>query len=188
MNTLSIFQRPAIICMTNPSSWDQRSQPFCNTTLNKLIPPSSQTSWKLHAQSKGFGDSSSNSLQKKGNAPKNSSNQQVGDGGDDDDDKIPKIVFDRMITRIVASVGLPMALGFAVLQVIGVLKEKQVLEVPLWVTFITTFVLFGSSVLGVAYGSLSTSWDPEKKGSVLGFEEAKLNWDEMWKEEEEGKN
>lgn len=170
--------------MTNPSLWDQRSQPFYTTTINNLL-PLSPTSWKLHAQqAKGFGGGSPNSMQKKENAPKNSSNQE----DDDDDDKIPTIVFDRMIRRIMASVGLPLALGFTLLQVFSILKEKHVWDVPLWVTFITTFVLFGSSVLGVAYGSLSTSWDPEKKGSVLGFEEAKLNWDEMWKEDEGNKN
>ncbi|KAL2934095.1 Uncharacterized protein RDABS01_017214 [Bienertia sinuspersici] len=89
-----------------------------------------------------------------------------------------------MIRRIVASVGLPLGLGIVMLQVFSIFKEKQLWDVPLWVPFITTFVLFGSSVLGVPYGSLCTSWDPKKKGSVLGFQEAKQNWDEMWKEED----
>ncbi|KAL2922075.1 Uncharacterized protein RDABS01_013566 [Bienertia sinuspersici] len=89
-----------------------------------------------------------------------------------------------MIRRILASVGLPMGLGIVILQVFSTLKEKQLWDVPLWIPFITTFLLFGSSVLGVSYGSLSTSWDPEKKGSLVGFQEAKQNWDEMWKEED----
>ncbi|KAL2901384.1 Uncharacterized protein RDABS01_026466 [Bienertia sinuspersici] len=89
-----------------------------------------------------------------------------------------------MIRRIVASVGLPLGLRIVMLQVFSILKEKQLWDVPLWVPFITSFVLFGSLVLGVAYGSLSTSWDPKKKGSILGFQQAKQNWDEIWKEED----
>lgn len=177
MNTLVIFRQQPL-CITKPSSWDQRSQPFYYTKINSYLPLST-ASWTLHAQAKGFGGAP-NSIQKKENAPNKSSSQEE----EEDDDKIPSVVFDRMIRRIVTSVAAPMALGVVLLKLIDLLKEKQLWDVPLWVTFVTTFVFFGSSVLGVAYGSLSTSWDPEKNGSFLGFEEAKQNWVEMWKEEE----
>ncbi|KNA17799.1 hypothetical protein SOVF_076950 [Spinacia oleracea] len=181
MNTLITFHHQQPISITKPSLFDQKTQPFHHpTTLNNHL-PLSKTSCKLHAQAKGFGKTST---QKKNNAPKSGSTPEE----EDEDDKIPTIVFDRMIRRIVTSVGVPMATGVVLLKLFDALKEKQLWDVPLWVTFITTFVFFGSSVLGVAYGSLSTSWDAEKSGSVLGFEEAKQNWDEMWKEDEKNKD
>lgn len=177
MNTLfTSYHKP--LFTQNLCSKDHRNQPFNPTPIKIHLPLSTTTSWKLHAQSKGFGDGSK-TIQKKENAPKMSSSQE-----EDDDDKIPEIVFDRMIKRILASVGIPMAMGAVLLKTFDILKEKQMWDVPLWVTFITTFVFFGSSVLGVAYGSLSTSWNSENKGSLLGFQEAKENWVEMWKEED----
>ncbi|PWA93032.1 hypothetical protein CTI12_AA075800 [Artemisia annua] len=41
-----------------------------------------------------------------------------------------------------------------------------------------------TSTLGIAYGTLSTSWDADNKGSILGFEEAKENWVKMWEEDD----
>lgn len=32
------------------------------------------------------------------------------------------------------------------------------------------------------------SWDADNKGSVLGFEEAKKNWVEMWEQDDSGNN
>ena len=178
MNTLFILHQP--ICIKNPSLYNKKNRPFNPTALNNHL-PFSITSWKLQAEAKGFGGDGSKPSQKKtNNAPKNSTSQEQ---EEEDDDKIPEVVFDRMIRRIVVSVGLPMAIGVVLLKLFDMLKEKQVWDVPLWVPFVTTFVFFGSSVLGVVYGSLSTSWDADKKGSLLGFEEAKENWDEMWKEE-----
>ncbi|XP_021726745.1 uncharacterized protein PAM68-like [Chenopodium quinoa] len=180
MNTLVTFhQQP--VCITKPSLWDQKSQPFYSTTINNHHSHST-SSWKLHAQSKGFGGAN-DSIQKKANAPKKGLSQEDKEE-EDDDDKIPSVVFDRMVRRILTSVGAPMVMGVLLLKLFDILKEKQLWDVPIWVSFLTTFVFFGSSVLGVPYGSLSTSWDAEKKGSLLGFEEAKQNWDEMWKEEE----
>ena len=59
-------------------------------------------------------------------------------------------------------------------------------DVPLWLPFLTTFITFGASTPGIAYGTLSARWDPEKKGSFLGLEKAQRNWVEMWKEENDG--
>jgi len=140
----------------------------------------STNSWKLHAQAKGFGAKEGNE-----NAPKLSTKKQG--RGEEDEDPIPQVVFDRMIRRIVASVGVPLVVGVLLLKLFDLLKENHVLQVPLWIPFITTFVTFGSSVLGVAYGSLSTSWDPEEEGSFLGLEQATQNWTEMWQEDEANK-
>ncbi|KAK9672588.1 hypothetical protein RND81_12G110300 [Saponaria officinalis] len=181
---LALNQQPKFYITTNQTKCDQTTQLLHSTKLHTFS--HSKTSWKLHAQAKGFGNTSKNStsIQKKENASKTSSNKQE-EGEEDDDDTIPQVVFDRMLKRILASVGLPMGIGLLILKVIDYLKEEQIWDVPLWVAFMTTFVFLGSSVLGVAYGSLSTSWNADKTGSLLGFNEAKENWTQMWKEDEE---
>ncbi|CAF1898430.1 BnaCnng18230D [Brassica napus] len=102
----------------------------------------------------------------------------------EDDPPIPQEVFERMMGRIVVSVGTPLGLGVAVLKLLDILKDKNVWDVPLWVPFLTTLVTFGASALGIAYGSLSTNLDPTKTNSLFGLEEAKENWVEMWKEDQ----
>lgn len=79
-----------------------------------------------------------------------------------------------------------MATGLALLHLFGVVKEQNLWDAPLWLPFLTTLITFGASTLGIAYGTLSASWDPKKKGSLLGLEEAQRNWVEMWKEENNG--
>jgi hypothetical protein len=71
------------------------------------------------------------------------------------------------------------------MNVIGLVMEQQVWNVPKWFMFFDTFPLFGSTVCGIAYGAFSTSMDPNKKGSFPGFEQVQKK---MWKEEDEGKN
>ncbi|KAL9225347.1 hypothetical protein vseg_001285 [Gypsophila vaccaria] len=184
MKTLLALNQQPLYIITNQPKCEQTTQFLHSTTLYTYA--HSKTSWKLHAQAKGFGNTSKNTpTPKKDNASKSSSSKQEQE--EDEDDKIPQVVFDRMLKRILISVGLPMGTGVFLLKVFDYLKEEQIWDVPLWVAFLTTFVFLGSSVLGVAYGSLSTSWDAEKNGSLLGLDEAKENWSEMWKEEEDSK-
>ncbi|CAN1267580.1 Uncharacterized protein PAM68-like [Linum perenne] len=92
-----------------------------------------------------------------------------------------------MTARIFVAVGAPMGLGLGLLSLIGYVKERNIVDVPMWVPFLTTLFTFTVSIMGIAYGGLSTSLDKDRKGSLLGIEEAKMNWGEMWKEEEERK-
>ncbi|KAK9109259.1 hypothetical protein Sjap_017319 [Stephania japonica] len=117
--------------------------------------------------------------------PSRANRQGVQGGGDDD--QISQEVWERMLKRILVFVGTPMASGVALLVIFSSLKEHQVWDVPLWLPFLTTLLCFGSSAIGIAYGTLSTSLDPEKKGSVLGWEEVQRNWPEMWTVEDESK-
>lgn len=55
------------------------------------------------------------------------------------------------------------------------LKVGLKIEVPTWVPFIVSFVFFGNSLLGVSSRIVSSSWDPMREGSVLGWNEAKKN-------------
>ncbi|XP_062200381.1 uncharacterized protein PAM68-like [Phragmites australis] len=108
-----------------------------------------------------------------------------GGGGEgyDDDDELPQPVFDRILRRIMFTVGVPMASGVALLNVYDALKRGQGVDVPSWLPLLTILVSFGTSALGIAYGTLSASWDPEKEGSLLGIDEARANWPVLWKEE-----
>ncbi|CAL9243283.1 unnamed protein product [Arabidopsis halleri] len=147
---------------------------FSRTTLKtklqnpKTLIPNNKPRWesKLHAGPKGF------------QSTKSSENP-----GPEDDPPIPQEVFERMMGRIVVSVGTPLGLGVAILKILEVLKDRNLWDVPLWVPFLTTLVTFGSSALGIAYGSLSTNLDPTKTNSLFGLKEAKENWVEMWKED-----
>ncbi|RDX90066.1 putative protein PAM68-like protein, partial [Mucuna pruriens] len=106
-------------------------------------------------------------------------------GKSNDDDELSTEVMYRVIRRILFSVGVPMGLGLGFLYLFGELKEKHVWDAPLWLPFLTTFLTFGASTVGIAYGALSTSLDAEKEGSFLGLEQIQKNWVETWKEEED---
>lgn len=139
--------------------------------------------WNIQAKAKGFsGASNKNIVQVKKGMSKEPQN---GPSKDDDDDKIPQVVLDRMIARILVYVGVPLVTGVVLLQGFDVAKEQNVLDVPKWLPFFTTFFTFGTSALGIAIGTLSASWDADREGSFFGFEEARRNWIEMWKEEDE---
>jgi hypothetical protein len=105
-------------------------------------------------------------------------------GGGNDDDEIPQVVFDRILKRILFTVGIPMASGVALLNIYDALKRGGGVEVPTWVQLLTILLSFGTSAGGIAYGTLSTSWDPEKEGSLLGIAELQTNWPELWKEDD----
>ncbi|CAL4931973.1 unnamed protein product [Urochloa decumbens] len=103
--------------------------------------------------------------------------------GGEDDDELPQPVFDRILRRILFLVGVPMASGVALLNGYDALKRGQGVEVPAWLPLLTILLAFGTSALGIAYGTLSASWDPEKEGSLLGIDEARANWPVLWEEE-----
>ncbi|KAB5560794.1 hypothetical protein DKX38_005751 [Salix brachista] len=151
MNTLVCSQKSPLY-LANYSPWKPMAPSIIPTSIQKTLnnPPST---WKAQANAKGFG-STPPSVQET-SIKKTSS--------DADDEKIPEEVMYRIIKRVLASVGAPMALSFASMQLIG------------------------ASVCGIAYGALSTSMDPNEKGSFLGFEQIQKNWVEMWREEDEGK-
>jgi hypothetical protein len=102
---------------------------------------------------------------------------------DEDDDELPQPVFDRILRRIMFMVGVPMASGVGLLNLYGALERGRGVAVPSWLPLLTILVAFGTSALGIAFGTLSASWDPEKEGSLLGLEEARANWPVLWEEE-----
>ena len=178
-----------LICASNPTLYLSRFPPrktnfpaFNPTSLEKLNYPLSTI--KPHAyNAKGFsGSSRPSTIESDLVTSKKPNNKGKNNDGDDE---IPKEVFNRIIVRILVSVGVPMGLGLALLYVFGELKERGIWDMPMWIPFLTTFLTFGASTLGIAYGTLSTSLDAEREGSFLGLNEVQKNWVEMWKEEDE---
>ncbi|XP_068651332.1 uncharacterized protein PAM68-like [Aristolochia californica] len=170
----------ALLHLNVPSPYAQKSTPWPQRKLTahhlQYQPP--------HAGAKGFGTpiAASEKRNKREDIPRGKN------AGIDDDDAIPQVVFDRILARTLVSVGIPMASGVGLVYLLAMLKERGVWDVPQWLPFVAVLLSFGTSGLGIAYGTLSTSWDAEKNGSVLGWEEAKQNWPVLWKEEDDKKN
>jgi hypothetical protein len=113
------------------------------------------------------------------------------DSDDDDDDEeeeeederdatIPEVVTNRMMRRVGASVGTPLLLGVGFFPLFYYLKAVRKVDVPTWIPFGVSFVFFGAALLGVSYGIVSASWDPNREGSLLGWNEARRNWPVFW--------
>ncbi|KAK9095644.1 hypothetical protein Scep_027113 [Stephania cephalantha] len=129
---------------------------------------------------RGFGTPPKRKKTKKG------SNKEEEISEDDDDDEeesegvIPEIVTNRMMSRMGVSVGAPLFIGLLFFPFFYYLKVGLKIDVPTWVPFIVSFSFFGSALLGVSYGIVSSSWDPMREGSFLGWNEAKKNWPVFW--------
>lgn len=138
----------------------------------------------LRAQGRGFGVSTtSNKKQVQEKSKDNKSSNNNINKNEEDEDVIPEVVFNRMLVRVLLCVGLPMGSGIGLLYLLGALKEKGIWASPGWVPFLAILVTFGTSALGIAYGTLSSSWSVENDGTLLGWEQVQKNWPELWKEE-----
>ncbi|XP_021295933.1 uncharacterized protein PAM68-like [Herrania umbratica] len=179
MKTLLSLATPQFY-LPKPSLWGPRTPTILPTIIKNQNQIQSSSTWELQANAKGFASTPTASVKKK------AANEDSNNNNNNDDEPVPQVVFDRMIARILVSVGVPLATGLALLHLFGIAKEQNLWDVPLWLPFLTTFITFGASTLGIAYGTLSASWDPERRGSILGLEEAQRNWVEMWKEENDG--
>ncbi|KAK4384929.1 UNVERIFIED_CONTAM: putative protein PAM68-like [Sesamum radiatum] len=177
MKTLTILQQITPSHITKPTPWPQSNPALHHNRRGTPFPP--PRTWRLHGGAKGFTGGA------KGREPIARKSNYTERNDKNDDDKIPEVVWERMIPRILFSVGVPLGSGFACLQAFGVLKEQELWDVPKWLPFLTTFITFGASALGIAYGSLSTSLEAEEEGSFLGLEQLEKNWAEMWEEEDE---
>lgn len=130
-----------------------------------------------------------------GKPPKRSKNTKKSKPGNDEDDNddggnqeqeepdagvIPEVVTNRMMTRVGISVGAPLFVGLLFFPFFYYLKVGLKIDVPTWVPFIVSFFFFGSALLGVSYGIVSSSWDPMREGSFWGWNEAQKNWPVFW--------
>ncbi|KAJ8554380.1 hypothetical protein K7X08_025058 [Anisodus acutangulus] len=162
METLIGLQNP-YLTITNSFPLNQNKIPIhFHKNINRT-PNRHRTTWKLHAEAKGFGNGKLNASKR--------SNRRNNNNNDDNDEKIPTEIWERIIGRILFYVGAPLIGGVILLQIFDIVKQQKLLDLPIWLPFFTTFITFGASALGAAYGTLSASWDPEKQGSLIGLEE-----------------
>jgi hypothetical protein len=90
--------------------------------------------------------------------------------------RIPDAVSKRMIWRVVIFCGVPTSLSLATFFISYFLDAKVGIEVSNSVVFGVSLSLFIVGALGITYGLLSASWDEDIPGSLLGFQEFRLNF------------
>uniref|UniRef100_A0A2P2JJ37 Protein PAM68, chloroplastic n=1 Tax=Rhizophora mucronata TaxID=61149 RepID=A0A2P2JJ37_RHIMU len=130
---------------------------------------------------KGFGPTKKKARKTK-KSKRGYSDEEDADGEEEEEDSgiIPEVVTNRMISRMGFSVGIPLITGLLFFPFFYYLRVGLKIDVPTWVPFIVSFFFFGSALLGVSYGIVSSSWDPMREGSLLGWNEAQKNWPVFW--------
>ena len=130
---------------------------------------------------KGFGPpKKSKKTKEKTNKDDDNDEDDKEEEGDPDEGVIPEIVTNRMISRMGFTVGVPLFVGLLFFPFFYYLKVGLKIDVPTWVPFIVSFFFFGTALLGVSYGIVSSSWDPLREGSFWGWNEAQKNWPVFW--------
>ncbi|XP_058103850.1 protein PAM68, chloroplastic [Magnolia sinica] len=160
--------------------------PHTKSSLHaRLFPPQPVSALK---SPKGFGPSpnkTSKKQKKRGNDGGGGEDEEE-EGNDDyvrsdgGDDTIPEVVTNRMMKRMGFSVGIPLVIGLMFFPFFYYLKVVAKVDIPTWLPVIVSFVFFGTALLGVSYGIVSSSWDPLREGSILGWNEAQKNWPVFW--------
>jgi len=71
--------------------------------------------------------------------------------------------------------GIPSLLGFLTMPAGYLIIANDWLKLPNAAVILVSMGFLGLGVLGLSYGIFSASWDEERSGTGLGFEEFKLN-------------
>ncbi|CAM9001585.1 unnamed protein product [Rhodiola kirilowii] len=167
-STNRLIYRSSTIYISRFASWPTSTSNFlCAATLKP--------------NPKGFGPKN---LKK----PVKTTTRKDDDDDDDDDEEeeeyedsvIPEVVTNRMINRIGLSVGIPLFIGLLFFPFFYYLKVVLKIDIPSFIPVMVSFVFFGAALAGVSYGIVSTSWDPLRQGSLLGWNEAQRNWPVFW--------
>ncbi len=87
---------------------------------------------------------------------------------------IPEAVANRMARRIAIATGIPTLMGMGVFVGSYVLVSRQIFDVSPGLTLAASGGCFLLGLLGLSYGVLSASWEPQP-GSLLGSEQLGLN-------------
>ncbi|MGK7911829.1 MAG: PAM68 family protein [Synechococcus sp.] len=88
---------------------------------------------------------------------------------------IPEDVSKRMIRRASWLAGVPTTLGMSAFFINYYLLVNHIFELPTWFTYSETLALFGMGFVGLTYGVLSASWEPEREGGLIGLSEFRFN-------------
>jgi hypothetical protein len=92
---------------------------------------------------------------------------------------VPKVVSDRMVRRVVGFSGIPTVLGITTLVASYLLIVFANIKLAPIAVLLANLGLFGLGVLGITYGVLSASWDIDRAGTILGWNEFTTNLGRM---------
>lgn len=121
MKTLICSLQPSQLSLPKSFPWNPTLRHEIGETLTQPAP-----TWKLHAHAnaKGFNNN--------------------GESGEEDE-PLPRVVFNRMIVRTLVSVGAPLVIGVGLLNLLGLVKNHSLWDVPVWLSFLTTLLTSGAS-------------------------------------------
>ncbi|MEL4894611.1 PAM68 family protein [Crocosphaera sp. Alani8] len=88
---------------------------------------------------------------------------------------IPDSVSQRMVRRMAIFSGIPTFLGMSSFFIFYWVVSQDLLDIPNSIVGAVSFGLFGLGVLGLSYGIFSASWDENRVGSWLGWQELSQN-------------
>ncbi|MBP0021495.1 MAG: PAM68 family protein [Cyanobacteria bacterium SBLK] len=88
---------------------------------------------------------------------------------------IPEVVSQRMIRRMALMCGIPTGLGLSSFFIFYAAVSQGWAEIPPQLVFYATLGLFGLGFFGLSYGVLSTSWEEDRPGGWIGWQEFTLN-------------
>ena len=91
---------------------------------------------------------------------------------------IPRYVADRMARRVAIFTGLPTVAGMGVFVGSYLLITRGIADIAPGLTLATSGGFFLLGLVGLSFGVLSSSWDPDP-GSVLGLENLRPNLQRM---------
>lgn len=83
---------------------------------------------------------------------------------------MPEVVSQRMLKRVVPFAGLPVFGGLLTFVGFYYANTQLELDLPPQIVAFTTQALLLLSFAGITYGVMSTSWDENEEGSLLGWE------------------
>lgn len=90
-------------------------------------------------------------------------------------DTVPEQITNRMLKRIALFSGGPIVFGMLLFPLFYYIKKVQGIDLPVWAVYIVQTGVFGGGLLGISYGIISASWDPQREGSLLGWNEFQAN-------------
>jgi len=88
---------------------------------------------------------------------------------------MPEVVSQRMLRRVVPFAGLPVFGGIVTFAGFYYANTQLELDLPPQIVAYATQALLLLSFAGITYGVMSTSWDEDEEGSLLGFENVRPN-------------
>ncbi|MDJ1174926.1 PAM68 family protein [Roseofilum capinflatum] len=92
-----------------------------------------------------------------------------------EDRVIPDAVSKRMIRRMALLSGIPTALGVLTFAASYWILTQTEFDLPHIAVVLVSMGFFGLGVLGLSYGVLSASWDENRVGTLLGWQDFTQN-------------